>query len=358
MRAWATTAFGEKLENIEMPTPEPQGTEVLLEVTHCGVCHSDLHLWEGSFDLGRGRRLSLAQRGLQLPMVLGHEIVGRVVKLGPDAPSVADGGVALGDVRIVYPWIGCGTCDRCRADEDNLCQVQTALGIARPGGYATHVLAPHPRLLVDFGAIDPALAATYACSGITVMAAIRKVMPLPPDEPLLIFGAGGLGLAAVAVLVALGHRRIVVADIDQAKRDAAMAEGASAVVDAGASDVPAAILAACGGPLGAVIDLVNNSATSEAAFAVLRKGATLVQVGLFGGSLDLPLVVMAQRELSLRGSYVGSPKDLRALVELARQGKLKPSPVRTVKPEAVNEVFAGLRAGRIVGRVVLASEGA
>ena len=159
MRAWATTAYGEKLENIELPTPEPQGTEVLLEVTHCGVCHSDLHLWEGSFDLGRGRRVTMAQRGLQLPMVLGHEIVGRVVKLGPDAPPVDQGGVAVGDVRIVYPWIGCGHCDRCRADEDNLCQVQTALGIARPGGYGTHVLAPHPRLLVDFGTLDPALAA-------------------------------------------------------------------------------------------------------------------------------------------------------------------------------------------------------
>jgi propanol-preferring alcohol dehydrogenase len=348
MRAWAVTEWGAKLQPVELPKPTPQGTEVLLEVTHCGVCHSDLHLRDGSFDLGGGRTLTMEQRGIHLPLVMGHEIVGRVVELGPEAS-----GVALGDRRIVYPWIGCGVCERCRADEDNLCQTQRALGISQVGGHASHVMVPHARLLVDPGTLDPALAATYSCSGITVYAAIAKVMPRPADEPILIFGAGGLGLAAVSVLVALGHRAIVVVDLAAEKRQAALAAGATAVVDGAPEDLSARIQAACGGPLGAVIDLVNGGATAQTAFSVLRKGGVLVQVGLFGGGLNVPLPVMAMRELSLRGSYVGSPKDLRALVALAQQGRLAPTPVRTVPLDQVNEAIEDLRAGRVTGRVVL-----
>ena len=104
MRAWAVVENGQPLKEIELPTPEPKGTEVLLEVTHCGVCHSDLHIWEGFYDVGGGQKMSLKDRGVVLPLAMGHEIVGRVVNLGPDAR-----GVKVGDIRIVFPWLGCGT---------------------------------------------------------------------------------------------------------------------------------------------------------------------------------------------------------------------------------------------------------
>ena len=218
MRAWAVVENGAPLKEIELPTPEPKGTEVLIEVTHCGVCHSDLHIWEGYYDIGGGKKMSLADRGVSLPLAMGHEIVGRVAKLGPEAT-----GVRVGDLRIVYPWIGCGKCQTCLSEDDNMCALAArSLGVYQNGGYGTHVLAPHPRHLIDPGKVDPAVAATYACSGITVYSAIKKAMPLPPDAPIVIVGAGGLGLNAVAILKALKHRNIVVVDIDPAKREAAL----------------------------------------------------------------------------------------------------------------------------------------
>src|SRR5579872_2091625 len=261
MRAWAVVENGKPLQELEWPTPEPQGTEVLVEVTHCGVCHSDLHTWDGYYDLGGGQSMSLKDRGVTLPLAMGHEIVGRVAKLGPDAK-----GVKVGDLRIVFPWLGCGTCEKCLAEEDNMCLVPRSLGVYANGGYGTHVVAPHPRHLVDPGSLDPAVAATYACSGITVYSAIKKVMPQPADEPIVLIGAGGLGLNAIALLKALKHRNIVVAEISAEKRAAAEQAGATKTVDASGDAVHRRIIEACGAQPVAIIDLVNGSATARFAF--------------------------------------------------------------------------------------------
>ena len=215
MQAWVVARNGAPLERIEKPTPIPTGTEVLVEVTHCGVCHSDLHFWEGSYDLGGGRTLLLSDRGVSLPRAIGHEILGRVAALGPEAS-----GVAIGDRRIVYPWLGCGMCRQCRAGQDNLCLKQRSLGVMQDGGFGSHVVVPHPRYLVDPGDVDPAVAATFGCSGITVLSAIRKVMPLAPDDPVVLIGAGGLGLAAIGMLRAMGHEAIISVDISAEKRAA------------------------------------------------------------------------------------------------------------------------------------------
>ena len=353
MRAWAVVKNEAPLEEIELPTPEPQGTEVLLETTYCGVCHSDLHVWDGRYDLGGGRIMNLKDRGVTLPLAMGHEIAGRVVKWGPQAR-----GLAVGDLRIVYPWVGCGVCPVCLSDEDNMCQTGRAIGIFQHGGYATHVLAMHPRHLVDPGTLDPALAATYACSGITVYAAIRKAMPLEPHTPLLLIGAGGLGLSALAVLKALGHRRAIVADISADKRQAALAAGAAQVVDTSGEDAAQRIMEAAGGPLGAIIDLVNGSATAAIAFACLRKGGKLIQVGLFGGELRLPLPLMAMRALTVQGSFVGSVKDLRELVALAQTGALPGLPITEVPMPQADAALMRLRDGHVTGRLVLRAEAA
>ena len=348
MRAWAVVESGADLQEIDLPMPEPSGAEVQLEVTHCGVCHSDLHIWDGYYDLGGGQRMSLKDRGVVLPLAMGHEIVGRVTKLGPDAA-----GVSVGDVRIVYPWVGCGVCERCRAEEDNMCLTGRSLGVYQNGGYASHVIAPHPRHLVDPGTLDPAVAATYACSGITVYSAIRKIMPIAPGEPVVIVGAGGLGLAAIGILRALGHMRMLVVDVNEAKLAAARDAGATEVVDGRGEDVTARIVEAAGGPVLAVIDLVNGSATAAFAFAALRKGGRLVQVGLFGGSMTLPLPLMAMRALTVQGSYVGNPKELRELVALAQSGKVAALPVETVPRARTNEALHRLKAGQVHGRLVL-----
>ncbi|HYZ34322.1 MAG TPA: alcohol dehydrogenase [Crenalkalicoccus sp.] len=355
MRAWAVVETGKPLQELELPTPEPTGAQVLLEVTHAGVCHSDLHIWEGEYDLGSRGKMRLADRGVVLPLAMGHEIVGRVVKLGPEAEGQ---GVKVGDIRCVYPWVGCGKCKLCLADEENMCLAPRSLGVYQNGGYATHVLATHVKHLVDIGKVDPALAATYACSGVTVYSAINKLMPMDPEDPVVLVGAGGLGMNAIAILKALGHRRICVVDVDQAKLDAAQQQGATDTVLAAGEDTAKRIIAACGGAVGAVVDLVNGTQTARFAFDALRKGGRLIQVGLFGGEMNIPLPLVPIRALTIQGSYVGNVKELRALMEIAKQGKIPAIPVAKEPLRNANAVLNRLRAGQVVGRVVLTAEAA
>jgi len=353
MRAWAVVENEKPLQEIELPTPEPTGKQILLETTYCGVCHSDLHIWEGRYDLGGGRVMNMKDRGLSLPLALGHEIVGRVVKLGPDAT-----GVKVGDIRIVFPWVGCGTCKKCLAEEDNMCATGRSLGVFQNGGYGTHIIAQHSGHLVDPGTLDPAVAATYACSGITVFAAIKKVMPMEADEPIVLVGAGGLGLNAIAVLKAMGHKNIVTIDINAEKRDVALKAGATKVVDGAAPDAATLLVQACGGAPMAIIDLVNGTATARLAFATLGKGGKLIQVGLFGGEMNLPLPLMAMRALTIQGSYVGNPKELRELVALAQAGSLEALPVTIVPQNQADSALMRLRDGKVTGRLVLKAEAA
>ena len=348
MKGWAVVAAGKPLEYIDLPSPEPQGEEVVLDVTHCGVCHSDLHIWEGEYDMGSRGKLTMADRGLKLPIAMGHEVIGRVKKLGPDAK-----GVKVGDMRIVFPWLGCGKCDRCAAGNDNMCVAPKSIGVFQHGGYATEVLARSPRHLVAFDGLDPAVAATYACSGVTVYSAIQKVMPLPPETAIVVVGAGGLGLNAVEILKAIGHKKIIVVDIAADKLEQAKAAGASATVQAAGEGTAARIIEAAGGPVEAVIDLVNGTSTARFSFDALIKGGKLIQVGLFGGELSLPLPIMPTKALTVRGSYVGNMRELQEVVTLAQEGKLSPLPVSTEPAKNVNDVLNRLKDGKVRGRVIL-----
>ena len=198
MQSYRITRFGQPLEAANEPDPSPKGSEVLLRVTGCGVCHSDLHLWEGFFDLGGGKKLPVGSGEGALPLTLGHEIAGEVIALGPEAS-----GVALGDKRVVFPWIGCGACAYCQRGEEHLCGKSRALGVARPGGYSDRILVPHARYLLDYTGMPTELACTFACSGLTAYSALKKIGRLSESEPLLIVGAGGVGLAGVRLAKAV-----------------------------------------------------------------------------------------------------------------------------------------------------------
>jgi propanol-preferring alcohol dehydrogenase len=239
-----------------------------------------------------------------------------------------------------------------------MCLTGRSLGVYQNGGYGTHVVAPHPRHLVDPGTLDLAVAATYACSGITVFSAIKKVMPMAADQPIVIVGAGGLGLNAIAVLKAMDHKNIIVVDISEAKLAQAKKAGAHKVVDGSGEGVAARIMEAAGGAVSAIIDLVNGTATARFSFDALRKGGKLVQVGLFGGELSLPLPIMAMRALTVQGSYVGNPKELRELVALAQSGKLDALPVEMVPQSTANAALMRLRDGKVNGRLVLRADAA
>lgn len=239
----------------------------------------------------------------------------------------------------------------CLAEEDHLCSAQRSIGVVRHGGFASHVLVPHPRYLIDPERIDLALACTYACSGITTHAAVRKIMPLHPDQPVVLIGAGGVGLTGIAMLRAFGHRAIFSVDISPAKR--ALAEAAGAVSIEGGEGAAARILAATGGPVPAVIDFVNATATARTGLDVLAKGGKLVLVGVAGGDLTVSLAAFIFRAIRIEGSNTGSLHDLRAVMALARDGKLAPTPVHTCGKELAWDALMDLKAGRVDGRMVL-----
>ena len=202
-----------------------------MRVEACGVCHSDLHIWQGYFDLGDGRRVSHADRGCTLPFTLGHEIVGEVAALGPDAE-----GAAVGERRIVFPWIGCGACEACAAGDENLCPKPRSLGARVNGGYSDHVMVPHGRYLVDFDGVDEDLACTYACSGLTAYGALTKVKHLGGRDHVVVIGAGGVGLSAIQIAPSVTEANVIVADLDATKREAGLGAGARHAVDNGSAD--------------------------------------------------------------------------------------------------------------------------
>jgi D-arabinose 1-dehydrogenase-like Zn-dependent alcohol dehydrogenase len=347
MRAFQVCTCGQPLQLTVQPTPEPTGTQVLVKVLAAGVCHSDLHLADGYFDLGAGRTLSLSDRGMKLPLTLGHENTGEVVALGPKAQDVP-----IGAKVLVYPWIGCGACASCRRDEENLCRAMRSLGVFAHGGYADYVMVPHPRYLLDIGDLPPERAAPLACSGVTTYSALKKATRLK-DEPAVIIGAGGLGLMCLALHKAMDGHSAIAVDIDPAKRAAALTGGARLAIDATAADAVAQIVDATGGGASTVIDLVGSSATARLGIDSLAKGGKYIIVGLYGGDVTLSLPPFPMRALTMEGSYVGSLPELKELIELVRRVGLPQVPVATRPLDDVNAVMSELRAGKITGRVVL-----
>ncbi|MEY2994392.1 MAG: hypothetical protein RL357_1327 [Pseudomonadota bacterium] len=346
MISYDVTEWGKSLQQAVREVPQPQGTEVLVRVKYCGVCHSDVHIRDGYYDLGDGKRFNVEDRGVQLPLTMGHEPYGTVMAAGPDAQ-----GVPIGEDRLVYPWIGCGQCAQCDAGQDNYCTKPRFLGVMRPGGYAQSLLVAHPKYLVDVSGIEPSFAPVLACSGLTTYSAINKLMPCHPKDWIVVMGAGGLGLMAVAVLRALGHERIAVCELDESKWEAANAMGAQLVVQPQDSEALATLQGLEGGVYG-VLDFVGAAPTAELGIAALRKGGRYVVVGLFGGQISLSLVPMAQRAISIQGSYVGNLAELEAVVALAKSGKLKALPTKTCDLSEVSGVLDQLKAGTVLGRVV------
>ncbi|MGH8679176.1 MAG: alcohol dehydrogenase [Burkholderiales bacterium] len=347
MLSYDVTEWGKPLQQSVRETPRPAGTEVLLKLKYCGVCHSDVHIRDGYFELGGGKRFYMSERGMKPPVTLGHEPYGTVIAAGPDARDAP-----VGEDRLVCPWIGCGSCVRCRAAHDNHCMTPRFVGVHRPGGYADHLLIPHPRYLVDAGGIDPAWAATLSCSGLTTYSAVSKLKPVPRDEWVAVMGAGGLGLMAIEMLKAIGHERIVAVDIDAAKLEAARAEGASATLDGRDAEAAKKLQQVTGGMLYGAIDLVGVESSALLAYNALRKGGRLILVGLFGGEIALSLVTLIQRAITIQGSYVGTVAELKEVVAMAHAGRIKPIPIEKRPLAEVSRTLDQLKAGSIVGRVV------
>ena len=347
MRRQSLIEYAQPLQGTEVPTPTPSGTEVLLRVTHCGVCHSDIHLQDGYFDLGGGQKLDV-RSGRPMPFTFGHEIAGTVEAAGPDAK-----GVDMGKRYAAYPWIGCGKCGLCARGDEHMCNAPRALGITVDGGYATHVLVPHPRYLLDVDGIAPEIAGPLMCSGLTGYGAIKKALPYLHAGPLLIVGLGGVGMMGLQFARALTDQPIFVADIDASKREAAVKLGAKEAFDPADPAARKGIFKATGGGAGAAVDFAGSDKSLNFAHSAVTKGGAAIIVGLIGGSFTLPVPMFPLRALTIMGSYVGSMAEAREMLDLVRGGKIDPIPVEKRRLDQTNRSLDDLRAGKIVGRVVI-----
>jgi D-arabinose 1-dehydrogenase-like Zn-dependent alcohol dehydrogenase len=350
MRRQSLVAYGAPLRETIADLPRPQGSEVLVRIECCGVCHSDLHMQDGYFRLAGEKKLDIST-GRALPFTLGHEIAGVIDSAGPDAGL--DAMASPGRHVAVYPWIGWGSCAACRHGEENLCAAPRHLGIAVDGGYASHVLVAHPRYLLDHAPLSPAAAGVLMCSGLTAYAALKRLGRPAARGPVLLVGLGGVGMMGLALARVLFPEPPLVADIDPAKRDAALQAGAAAAYDPSDPAARKAIAAATGGIYGAC-DFVGSESSLAFATGVLAKGGKAVVTGLYGGGYATATAIFALRAMTIEGVLTGTLAEAQELMALARRGTLPPPRIAERPLSEAQAALDDLRAGHVIGRLVLA----
>ena len=335
-----------KIQKTEIPTPK--GPEVLIRVEAVGVCHSDLHLWEGGYDLGDGTFLKVSDRGVKYPVTPGHEIAGYVEDVGDES-----GDYSKGDRVLIYPWIGCGKCPACMTDSENLCDTPRSLGVFQDGGYSDHVLVPHHRYLANLKDVDPEIATSLACSALTAYTAIKKAA-LNSPEYLVLMGAGGLGLMGVQIARIITNSKIVCVDMNDQKLEVAREMGAHYTLNSTGTDIVPKIIEICGGKgADSVVDFVNVQTTAKIGLDVLRKRGNLVLVGLFGGSLNISLVTIPLKAITIQGAYTGTYQSMKELIDLVHKGMLNPRISRRYTLDQVNDALVDLKNHKIVGRAII-----
>ena len=341
----------DSLQVQDLDIPKATGSQVVVKVRSSGVCHSDIHLWEGGYEGIEGQFLKASDRGVTYPLTPGHEIAGIIESLGEEAEKEA---IDKNDKVIVYPWIGEGLCPACRVGEENLCDKPRSLGVYTEGGYAEYVLVPSYKYLVKIGDLDTDVASTLSCSALTAYGAVKNADLKPNDNVVIVGAGGGLGLMAVQLAKAVTGARIIALDLDQEKLKVAKENGADEIVSPKEGD-PAKRVMEITENLGAdaIIDFVNASKTVETDMKMLRRRGRAVLVGLFGGELKLSLVSMPTRAYRLIGSYTGSLSELIELVSLAKRGVIEPVVSHRFKLSQATEALQMLKDGKILGRGVI-----
>ncbi len=336
MKAAVLHEFKRPLEIEEVDPPRPEAEEILIEVEACGVCHSDLHVADGDWP-------QLA-RIVKKPLILGHEIIGRVVEKGRAVQTLG-----VGD-RVGVPWLhwSCGECEFCREGNENLCARQKITGVTVDGGYAEFAKAPASHAITVPDNLSSLEAAPIFCAGVTVYRALKH-SGISRGQRLAVFGIGGLGHFAVQIGRALGAE-VVAIDVSDEKLALAKSLGASQTFDASSTDV-AKRFREIGAAHAALVTSAAKAAY-ETAFNCVRPSGVLLVVGLPPDDICFPPILMAAREIRMQASAVGTRQDIAETLELAAGGKVRFQVSARPLAEA-NEVFGQLRRGRVSGRIVL-----
>jgi alcohol dehydrogenase, propanol-preferring len=335
MKAAVVRQFGEPLVIEDVPVPVPGPGEILVKVIACGVCHTDLHAAEGDWPVKPS-----------LPFIPGHEVAGIVAALGPGVTDFKPGD----PVGVAWLHDACMRCEYCETGWETVCEHQHNTGYSCDGGFAEYVIAAAPfaaRLPVgvDFAQIAPIL-----CAGVTTYKGLKET-EARPGEWVAISGIGGLGHVAIQYAKAMGWY-VAALDIAPDKLALARSAGADIAVDARSPDAVADILQATGGGAhGVLVTAVSPPAFSQALRVVRRKG-TVSLVGLPPGEFPAPIFDVVLKRITVRGSIVGTRRDLDEAIAFAVAGKVR-ADIKTAPLSDINTIFANLKAGKIEGRMVL-----
>ena len=313
---------------IEVKPPGPG--EVLVRMEACGLCHSDL------FIAGL-EKLAVA------PVVLGHEGIGRVAAIGPGVSSWTVGDRA----EITFLGETCGACEWCGSGRERFCPEQTNFGYTIHGALAEYVVAPAAALMRVSAELPAALAAPLCCAGWTAVGAVREA-GLHAGQSVALFGLGGLGHLALEIA---RHRGLRVSAIDRVeeKRAAACAGGAELALPP--DNAGRALQKELGG-VDAAIVFTGAAETVPQAFRALKRGGTLVLVGISRSSYELPLTDTVTRGISIRGSYLGTRQDLEDVFALLRAGAIRPQ-IHTHALEETPALLKQMANGALMGRAVI-----
>ena len=334
MKAARIHRFGDELKLEEVPIPVPGRGQLLIAVIASGVCHTDLHATAGDMP-----------GSPSLPFIPGHEIVGRVAALGPDVSAAKEGDL----VGVPSLHWACGECEYCRSGWETLCHRQLATGYSVDGGFAEYVLAPADFVTPIPDRVDPFEIAPILCAGVTTYKALKQSRA-QKGEWVVISGAGGLGHVAIQFAKALGLK-VGVVDIDDQKLQHAKKLGAELTVNARTADAVATVQKEIGGAH-AVLVTASSASAFQTGLGMLRRGGVCVLTGLPPGDFRYPISDLVLGGLAVQGSIIGTRQDMAEALELAADSGIRAT-IEKQPLDKINEIFARLRAGNVLGRVVL-----
>ncbi|HXM22612.1 MAG TPA: alcohol dehydrogenase AdhP [Terriglobales bacterium] len=334
MKAAFVEKFGEPLKIREVVIPTPGPGQVLVEVAASGVCHTDLHAAEGDWPVKP-----------TLPFIPGHEGAGFVAALGPGVKHLKEGD------RVGIAWLhsACGYCEFCLSGWETLCLAQQNSGYSVNGTFAQYALGQADylgRIPDKLSFID---AAPILCAGVTTYKGLKETHARP-GEWVVISGVGGLGHVAVQYAKAMGLH-VAAIDIGPDKMQLARNLGAEITVDAKQEDPVQVIQKKIGGAHGVLVTAVSLPAFKQA-IGMLRRGGTCVLNGLPPGEFPVSIFDLVLNGQTVRGSIVGTRKDLEEALQFAADGKVK----ATIEPQplgSINDIFDRLKQGKVNGRIVL-----